>query len=377
MRTISVVGWSLVIDSFSIFFLLFFFVLQLPSTILISYVIAIIYVASEYFRNSDKIKHFEKYIYPIVLLLPAALTLNHGLTALSYLLLSPFLLFAGYIFSLRSLGHICSVLKNVYYCSVIIILVALLLHWNEPEPLGSILPWASTNGIPSYLIVVQIAYSIAYYLEKNKLPLLSSVITLCIAVVGLGRGSMLIGFFILNLTLFFNYFIRKGLQEKMLIGWILGFIMLLLIIIKSKNWSIGEELINIFYESKFASGFVDEHRLIMIKDYFGKIDGTALFFGSSYDGTSIDKYYGGNPHNSFIRLHSFYGSTALFGLIVPLIIVVVSNRVLVQKIIVLSLIALALLRATSEPIFFPSTLDFFYVLYFALFFRFAKFKSKI
>jgi hypothetical protein len=374
MKAISVVGGSVVIDSITIFSLLFFFVLQIPSAILFSYVIAIIYVANEYLWNSDKIKHFEKYIYPIVLLLPAALTLNHGLTALAYLLLSPFLLYAGYIFSLRSLEHICSVLKNIYYFFVIIILVALMMHWNELEPLGSILPWASTNGIPSYLIVVQIGYSIAYYLENNKLPLLSCVITLCVAVVGLGRGSMLISLFILNLTLLFNLFISQSLRQKILNGWILCFITLFLIAIKYKNWSIGDELIFMYDESKFASGFIDEHRLLMLKDYFGKIDGVALILGSSYDGTSIDDYYGGNPHNSFIRLHSFYGSTALFGLIVPLIIVLVSNRVLMQKVIVLILIALALLRATTEPIFFPSTLDFFYVLYFALFFRFAKYK---
>jgi hypothetical protein len=374
MKAISVVGWSLVFDSIIIIAYLILFVLQIPFTILLSYVISIIYIINEKFRNTFQIGDFKKYFYPIVVLLPAALTLNHGLTPLVYLFLSPFLLYAGYIFSLRSLAHICSALKIVYYFFILIILVGLLMHWNEPEPLGSILPWASTNGIPSYLIVVQIAYSIAYFLEKNKLPLFSSVVTLCIAVVGLGRGSMIIGFLILNLTLFYNLFVCKSLQHKILNGWILCFIVFLLLTTQSKNGSIGNELILFMDGSKFASGFVDEHRLIMLRDYFGKIDGVTLFFGSGYEGTSINDYYGGNPHNSFIRLHSFYGSTALFGVVVPLILVLASNKALIQKIIILSLIALALLRATSEPIFFPSTLDFFYFLYFVLFFRFAKIK---
>lgn len=374
MKAISVVGWSLTFDSIIIIALLFLFVLQLPFAILLSYVISIIFIINENFRSATQIKHVEKFIYPILVLLPAAVTLNHGMTPLIYILLSPFLLFAAYIFSLRSLAHICSVLKNVYYFFILIIVVGLLMHWNEPEPLGSILPWASTNGIPSYLIVVQIAYSIAYFLEKNKLPLLSSVITFCIAIVGLGRGSMIIGFLILNLTLFFNLFVCKSLQPKILIGWIMCFAVFLLLAIKSKNWLISDELMVFIDGSKFASGFVDEHRLMMLRDYLSKIDGVGLFFGSGYEGTSINNYYGGNPHNSFIRLHSFYGSIALFGLFVPFILVLMSNRVLMQKIIVLWLIILALLRATSETIFFPSTLDFFYFLYFALFFRFAKFK---
>lgn len=376
MKSLKIINKEITVDVVVILSTLILFALQIPIGILFSYVVPIFYIFYERMRSDVPLKYLGGYFCVVVVLLPSVFTFNHGLTPVFYLLLSPFLLYAGYIFSLKSLMHIRSVLMNVYCISAFIVVIGLIINWNEPEPLGAILPWASTNGIPSYLIVVQIGYSISYFLEKNKLPLLSSVVTLVVAIFGLGRGSIIIAILILSITLMLNLLFCKPWHYRLLGMWLISiFFVFLLIAFESRKWGLGDGLINWVEGSKFATGIVDEHRLMMIEDYLRKIDGVSLMFGAGYDGTAINDYYGGNPHNSFIRMHSFYGSAALFGLMMPLILILVSNRVLIQKIIVLCLIVLALLRATSEPIFFPTTLDFFYFLYFAIFFRFSKSKS--
>jgi hypothetical protein len=71
-------------------------------------------------------------------------------------------------------------------------------------------------------------------------------------------------------------------------------------------------------------------------------------------------------------MHSFYGLVGLLSLFLPVFLVLFAGKNKLQKWIIMSFVLLALLRAVSEPIFFPSTLDFFYFLYFFIFFRFAK-----
>lgn len=124
--------------------------------------------------------------------------------------------------------------------------------------------------------------------------------------------------------------------------------------------------------SKFSGGILDEHRGLIISDYINKIDGFRLIFGTDYENTSINDWYGGNPHNSFIRVHSFYGIFGLLFVFFPVIAILISRKNSVQKFVFMVFIILALLRAVSEPIFFPSTLDFFYFLIFFVFFRFSK-----
>jgi hypothetical protein len=127
--------------------------------------------------------------------------------------------------------------------------------------------------------------------------------------------------------------------------------------------------------SKFEQGVLDVHRGYMLSDYLDKLDALSLFIGTSYEGTSINLYYGGNPHNSYIRVHSFFGLFALFAVFAPLFLMLLSHKDRTQTIIIFLLVTVALIRATTEPILFPTPLDFFYIMYFVLYFRFARQKN--
>ncbi len=365
-----------VIDTVFLGSLLAFFVIQLPEAIVFSYVIGLLYFLMNGLNSAIPRRYFNVYSCFSLFLFPAALTFNHGFTPLFYLMLSPFLLYMAYEFSVNSLDHVQGVLGNIYWLFVFFIVFQLVRHWGEPEPLGAVLPWASTNGIPSYLIVIQIAYSIAYYFKNNRLPLLSSAVTLCVSVFGLGRGSMVVSALIVLLSFLFNLCAIKSSSDrsislKLFLLIIIPFFIVFDDILKLMN----NEIQILFEGSKFASGILDEHRGRIIIDYLNKIDAIGLLLGQGYDNTSINNFYGGNPHNSFIRVHSFYGLVGLMSLFVPVFWVFFARKNQLQKWVTLSFIMLALMRAVSEPIFFPSTLDFFYFLYFFIFFRFAKHKN--
>lgn len=364
---------EVITDTATLVLLLGLFTVQLPATIAGSYLIALALVLSKGSRLRFRQGDFIAFLLLLAIFTIPALTFNHGGTPLFYLFISPFLALLAYDFSKNSIDHIRIVLRNTYWIFIIFIGYALAHHWDKPEPLGSILPWASTNGIPSYLIVVQIGYSIAYYLQFNRLPLLSASTTFAISIFGLGRGSIIVAFLILFISLFGNILLLKAKQDRLILLKLvlIGFAPLIFVFYYSSQ-EIFEAMGAAFDGSKFASGVLDEHRGRILSDYLGKLDAASLLFGTSYDQTSINQLYGGNPHSSLIRAHSFYGLLALCVVFLPVLIVVQSKRDSIQKLISTLLILLVLIRSTSEPIFFPSTLDFFYYLYFLIFFRFSK-----
>ena len=70
---------------------------------------------------------------------------------------------------------------------VVAISVGLVLNWGDQKPLGQIIPGSSTDNLPSYLVVLQVALSIAA--------------TFVVAMFGVGRGSTIVFLIILMASL--------------------------------------------------------------------------------------------------------------------------------------------------------------------------------
>ena len=368
---------KIIYDTAFLSLLLLAFSVQQPATIAASYGLCGIYVLIGLNRLSVSLVQVIIFFGIVILSSLAVLNLNHDATSAFYLFSLPLVVLAAKGFGDRPHQHIISCLRNVFWLFVLAISIGIALHWDEPEPLGAIFPGTSTNGLPSYLIVVQIAFSIAYYLKHNRLPLWSTVATLIVAIFGLGRGSILIAGLILLASVFFNALITESKLERrafLLAGGILGPTFVLYLFI---NYTQVISSLDLVIEgSKFSSGVIDEHRARMIADYMDKMDAWTLIFGTGYQGTSIANVYGGNPHNSFIRLHSFYGLAGLLFVSLSVLLIAVSSRRLKHRAVTLLFISFSLLRAVTEPIFFPSTLDFFFILYLVVFFNYAERNSR-
>lgn len=363
-------------DTLFLAMLLLAFSIQQPTSIAAAYVLCAIYV----FIGPNKIgitqTHLTAFAIGSVPCLLAALSFNHGITPVFYLSVLPLVILAANVFAGRSHGHVVECLKNVHWMFVVGIAIGLAMHWDDPEPLGAIFPGSSTNGLPSYLIVVQIAFSIAHFLKNGRLPLLSAIATFAVAVFGLGRGSMIVAALILIFGIMINVMTSENKSDRKVFFTTVCLFSLPISLYFYANFDDLMASVELLIEgSKFSSGVLDEHRGRIIDDYLNKIDAWSLIFGAAYDGTSIVLNYGGNPHNSFIRVHSFYGLAGLLFVASSLLLIMASNRHRIHKRVTLVLVVLALIRATSEPIFFPSTLDFFYFLYFFLYFNFSRRKS--
>jgi hypothetical protein len=117
---------------------------------------------------------------------------------------------------------------------------------------------------------------------------------------------------------------------------------------------------------------VDTNRLEIWDHYTRKIDGFTFLFGADYAGTVIEYEYRGNPHIAYIRTHSFFGlPLTLLALVSPGF-VLLARKALAAKLVFFVFIGVAALRASSEPVFFPTLLDFFYFSWFLMYLKHAQ-----
>lgn len=363
---------GIVLNSLFVGLLLVLFALQRPETIAAAGLLCALYAAFRTCSATMDFRTLEIALFAALTLLAAvALGLNHELSPVFYLFSTFSAFYAAKRFASFPLKSIRQSLEIVFWFAVIAIAGGLYLYWDAPEPLGEIIPGSSTNGLPSYLIVLQVALAIAVVIEVGYLPVLPAIATFVIAVLGLGRGSIVVAALILAFTCIFNVFFGQGLWSskifrRWIIVWLSG-----AFIFCGYLWQAG--IFNLQpIEAKWAAmGLSDPHRASMLDDYMGKLDGWSVLFGTDYFGTSIDALYGGNPHNSYIRLHSYYGIVGLCLVLLSPLVILAANKSALVKYAALVLVLLVLLRATTEPILFPTALDFLYCLYFFIFWRYA------
>lgn len=223
------------------------------------------------------------------------------------------------------------------------------------NPLEKIIPGASANGITSYVVILQINYSLCRYISGKKAPWLSLIFTMLIAVAGYGRGSVVSGLLIILLT-FGMMFLSKDRYKAFFIGSIIissivgGYI-------KYKN-DVDYFLLS---KTKFLSaGIKSSHRDFMIKDYKAKINFGTILQGAGYEHTAITRYYHNNPHNSFIRAHNIFGLPYLIAIFLSPLFAFYFFKKWTHIIFSFFLFLVLALRCFSEPNLFPGIMDLFY-----------------
>ncbi len=345
-------------DFFFILITVILFSLQTSVTIILSYFTSFLYLIKiNGFKRVNRLLIFYWIIFSAAVSI-CVFQFNHGLTPLFYLLLTPFLVLSAEKIASKPIVHIETVITKVYLFFIFVIIVGLIFNLDKPDPIAHIIPWSSQNGITSYLIVIHISYAIVYYLRHEKLPIFLTIILFVITIYGLGRGSIIISGIILVVSLIVNHFLNKRSIIRNLVYIPIYCVVILLLCMQYYNYESEVDLI--IERSKFSQNMADDPRQNMLNEYVNKLDIWSTLFGSSFEGTSIQKYYDGNPHNSFIRVHSFYGLIGLLSVFAPFWLVLIKKINFKKKIIMVMFIFILLTRAVSEPILFPTTLDFFY-----------------
>jgi len=221
-------------------------------------------------------------------------------------------------------------------------------------PLERMIPASSSNGITSYLIVLQANYCLTRYAVLRKPALITAVVTVGICVVGYGRGSLLTSVGILAINLLSLVSLRNPAR-------ILTVLLLMIGSLTYVGVRYGKE-IALFLEAntKISAGLVDSHREMQIREYVAQLDGVALLIGGEYRGTSIERRYNNNPHNSYIRAHHIFGLPYLLSVLIFPLLIMNGAIDAGRRLFALMMFAIILFRSTTEPILFPTMLDVFY-----------------
>lgn len=221
-------------------------------------------------------------------------------------------------------------------------------------PLDRLLPDSSSNGVTSYLIVLQASHCIAHYATRRRAVLATPLVTFAICVVGYGRGSILAALALVFVSVLAAVPLRRPIGLLVLLAAAVGASAVL--------WQQHGPALARFVESetKLGAGLQDEHRSRQIQEYLERIDAMNLMFGADYRGTSIESDYNGNPHNSYIRAHHIFGLPyVVVMLLLPALSITWRHRV-APLAYSGSVLAILLMRAFTEPILFPTLLDVFY-----------------
>jgi len=221
-------------------------------------------------------------------------------------------------------------------------------------PLADMIPDSSSNGVTSYMVLLQANYCVVNYALNRRASLLTAVATLAICVVGFGRGSILSAAAIVVL----------GLASRVWLGGrarALFVATLLLIVSVGVSVKYGGEIAKfVNSNTKIGSGLFDVHRAGMLSEYLDNMDPVTVWTGGSYAGTSIVSDYGGNPHNSFIRAHYIFGLPYLLLVLILPVYLFHPHHMRSVKFYCGCLLLVVLFRAFTEPVLFPTLFDFFY-----------------
>jgi len=363
------VGGDVYIASLFIGALIFLFALQQPYSLLMG-----LFLSAFYFFWSGVSKTVNLIALLIVLLvvviaLVPSVLLRHGLSPLFYVCSSAVVAGAAFGFSKLPLAKSLQSLLTVFWFFWGLTLCLWWVHRASAEPLGEIIPGSSTNGIPSYFIVLQVAVSLTFLLCRARLPILTPIATLFVALLGLGRGSIVVAVALLVVSFIFNclFFYGKSVLGRVGLCFLLFLVAVLFLMVGF--YMLGDVFSDYIERSKFSAGLMDPYRALILSEYLDGLDVLGFFLGGGYNGTVIDLKYDGNPHIAFIRTHAFYG---LFGLLLVALspfVLFAARKPLRYRLAGFSFLCLLLVRALTEPILFPTLLDFFYLYVFLIFFK--------
>jgi len=289
--------------------------------------------------------------------LPAFLSFAHGVSPYFYYVLVLVVFFSAKKMARNPVHSLLKSYQTSFYVYVIAVLLLYYIHREAAEPFGEILEGVSTNGIPSYLIVLQVVLSLVAYTTTGRLPLFSTLCTLVVAILGIGRGSILAACMIVALSVFFNILLAiKHRHRRAVAVYVFG--MVVLGIAGMLHFDMVYQFLN--GRTKILHGLYDPYRAAMFTQYLDQITPMSLFTGAGYEGTDIETLYANNPHIAFIRTHAYLGIGGLLLVFISPFFLFMMRGEGMKKLIFLAFLSVLFFRALSESILFPTLLDFFF-----------------
>jgi hypothetical protein len=220
-------------------------------------------------------------------------------------------------------------------------------------PLENILPNSSSNGITSYLVVMQASYSLVSYLLYRRTALPTALVTLFICFVGFGRGSLLAAGALIAMAVIFR------VPGRSVLGTLVRTLALVGVLVGALS-TYSAAFSDLIAGTKIGGGLYDPSRMDMMRDYMERIDAGTVWSGAGYEGTRIADRYNNNPHNSLIRAHHIFGLPYLLLILCFPLYMARGMPSRPVKLYAAGIFFIVVFRSFTEPILFPTLFDFFY-----------------
>jgi hypothetical protein len=230
-------------------------------------------------------------------------------------------------------------------------------------PFENMIEGASANGVTSYMVLLQLNFLLVRFFLFRKVTFITASITLIVALIGYGRGSIVSAFLILLVCVFVHYSLKNKVK---FISYMLASIFFVILVI---SYYFDEIMLFLNVNTKLGAGIVDIERAQIISEYLGKINWHTFFTGADYTNTSVITEFNGNPHNSFIRAHHIFGFPYLLFVILFPFYSIFKRKGVLEIFFYTSVLLILFFRAFSEPIIFPTLFDFYFFSMFLLIIR--------
>ena len=175
--------------------------------------------------------------------------------------------------------------------------------------------YTSRNYISVILLFHSVLLTIIVYMQTQMTLLTPSFLTLILSVMATGRGGILCSaiFFISMTMLKFHSIGNRYFKYALLISFTITIV------------SCIPSIEDYYEDSEYLfrvrnGGFEDYSREKLLKEYVTNIDAISFFTGCDMSKNAVFRQFEGNPHNSYIRLHSYLG----FFMIIPIVSIIVS-----------------------------------------------------
>lgn len=312
------------------------------------------------FRTANNVERYVMLLLVCTLTLMLPLSTMRSWTAPMHYGVSLLSMGAAFVLS-RDKDALMAACKYSLLTALAALFAALFISGLSDFPLENLIPDSSSNGITSYLIVLQATYSALKFLRHRQASVITASLTLFICIIGYGRGSILASAAIVAVNLLSYGSWQPNLRGLRSIALGLGAVFLVSIYFTDNIVDFIEA------NTKIGSGLIDEPRQRILTDYMNKIDWTTAVIGADYEGTSIESDFNGNPHNSFVRAHHIFGALYLLSLAAFPLALLRRRLPSPVKAFAGSMLLIMLFRSATEPVLFPTIFDFyFFAFFFAL-----------
>lgn len=202
----------------------------------------------------------------------------------------------------------------------------------------------SRNYISAYLILFYIYYMYASYINNKKLNLIYPIFIVVACIFLYGRSGI-----ILSLLAFVISILKSGGRAKITIFTVCGLMVIVMFY---------DQLMTILLNSNLSHG-VETERSGMLEQYFSSIrTAKDLLFGVDlFQCCSLIIKFEGNPHNSFIMMHSRFGIFP-FLVIIGFYVLQLYKGILIKNIYLNTLLLIIFMRYFLDTIGFFGPVDF-------------------